>query len=84
VNDLSYKELSPDFWKRRSIHLVPDNISIWKALICLRGTTELVEDTEYRAPICDWNHVKRLFPDTDEELDAATAAIRAASRPAEP
>ena len=42
----------------------------------LRGTTEVIEDTEFISPICDWNQVKTHFPETDEEIDARIAAIR--------
>ena len=41
----------------------------------LRVTTELIEDTEFISPICDWNQVKTHFPETDEEIDARIAAI---------
>jgi hypothetical protein len=81
ANDSSYKELSPDFWKWKYLRVVPDNFSIWKALICLRGTTEAIEDTEYTSPVCDWNHIKMHFPETHEEIDAATTAMRVGRAP---
>jgi hypothetical protein len=75
TDNLSYEELSPDFWKSKFFRMLKYNISIWKVHVVWRPDGADPTPIGYDHFCCDLRRVKIEFPEQDVELDARTASI---------
>lgn len=80
--DANYNEfISPDWWGQFYFRLDEDSRQIYKASIHPRYGVDATKHPSYTGICCEWQMVRALFPERDEQTDATTAAILA-TRPA--